>query len=178
MREKRKKQEEKVKPQRERASSRVAEERQLLPERPPLPPEGVPLPLPARARPPAPPPPARSPIATAAFPGRRAGGERRRHLLGGARAPSEARDAAAGAAGKRQKLPPRVEASGVRSDVRILPQPLCAPPAHPRSPLAALPLGPARRRLSAVPGLLLPGAPPLPPDVAGRKVAPKSWYLR
>lgn len=51
----------------------------------------------------------------------------------------------------------------MRSDVRVLPQPVRAPPAHPRSPRAALPPGPARGRLSAVPGRLLPAAPPCPP---------------
>lgn len=173
MREKRKKQKEKVKPQRGRASSRVAQERQLLPGRPPLPPEGVPPPLPARARPPAPPPPARSPIATAAFPGRRAGGERRRHLLGAARAPSEARDAAAGAAGKRQKLPPRVEASGVRSDVRILPQP-CARPL----PTPALPSRPSRwaQRAAGSPrslGFSFPGPHPSPRTWRDGKLRPR-----
>lgn len=122
-----------------------------------------------------PPPPARSPIATAAFPGRRA-----------AETPVKRRARAVGSPGRGGgggREAPEVAASAWRPPecARRSESSLsrCARPLPtPRAPLAALPLGPARRRLSAVPGLLLPGAPPLSPAVAGRKVAPESWYLR
>lgn len=151
-----------MKPQRGRASSRVAQERRFSRGgRRCHPRVSRPHSQPARAAPGSPATSPGLPSPPPLFPGRRAGGERRRHLLG-----ARARGRGPGRGGGGGREAPEVAAArgGLRGALGCPnpPSAVCAPPAHP-----ALPSRPSRwaqraAGLSAVPGLLLPGAPPSP----------------
>lgn len=150
------------------------EQRQPLPERPRPPPWGVRHATSAPRLPPRP-PARRTPAADRRRPASWAPSRirARSHLLGGALAVGSSARGGGGGGESSRSCCPCVEASGLRSDAPTLSQPGPRRPLSPRAP----PARPGARKGVRHTQLLVPGAPTPPRGRAGRKVAPRSWYL-